>query len=100
MCAFMLIVFLLVHLDMSNLKKTNLNLDLIWKLEKKTSEKNKANSYSWAESNQLNHLSTHLLGPLSPIARPSFFPIAAPVLTYMWVPPGSRMALGWHGLNR
>ena len=66
----------------------------------KNSEKNKANSYSWAESNQLNHLSTHLLGPLSPIARPSFFPIAAPVLTYMWVPPGSRMALGWHGLNR
>jgi hypothetical protein len=98
MCAFMLIVFLLVHLDMSNLK-TNLNLYLIWKLEKKTSKK-KANSYSWAESNQLNRLSTHLLGPLSPIARPSFFPIAAPVLAYMWVPPGSRMALGWHGLNR
>jgi hypothetical protein len=28
------------------------------------------------------------------------FVIAAPVLAYMWVPPGSRTALGWHGLNR
>jgi hypothetical protein len=59
---------------MSNLN-TNLNLDWIWILEKKNSEKNKANSYSWAESNQPNHLSTHLLGPLSSIARPSFFPL-------------------------